>query len=195
MNHLKIVKQINAEMADPDFPSRRARPPRKPVAEKKSSATPSSHLAPDASVNVAEQLADFHAKKAKRIAAEAARAERARQLEAARSQLAEAYAAIERHRAAIEKSLLDVRPAQLELLSKFRWFLLKEHRDDVDLIIDSLWQDVDEMRKEGRSELFVRRVLRKHVFFTIVRYTWEGMTSIFKRLSPMSWLFKMFGKG
>lgn len=74
----------------------------------------------------------------------------------------------------------------LRLLEAFRWFCSRKAKDDIDLIVADLRRDIRSMRREGRSNRFIRFALLWRVIFGAILPTiWaalRGLLPIIKRL-------------
>jgi hypothetical protein len=80
------------------------------------------------------------------------------------------------------------------IIATFRWFLGKEARTNIDLIVADLKRDLKSMRKENRSNLFVWSVLCFQICRSIGPVLWDDFKSLVSRFSPMLvWVGKKMG--
>ena len=76
-------------------------------------------------------------------------------------------------------------PSPIVALCIFRWFLSRDQRDELDLIIQDLKEDKADMIRQKRSKNFIFFVLSWHVARTIFAYIWDGVASIARKLIPL----------
>jgi hypothetical protein len=80
----------------------------------------------------------------------------------------------------------------LHLLKAFRWFLPRTVREDLDIVIADLEEDMKEMKQQKRSRRFIFAVLSWHVLRTITAYFVDGARGVLLKLAPF---LRYFSKG
>lgn len=58
-------------------------------------------------------------------------------------------------------------PLKPTLLQTFRWILPRAHREEIDLVIADIEQDIKDLRKQRHSHWFIRIVVLWHSLRTI----------------------------
>lgn len=79
----------------------------------------------------------------------------------------------------------------LRLLKAFRWFLPPQMREDLDIVIADLEEDVSDMKMEKRSRHFIFTVLLWHLIRTVSAYLWSGTTNLLTKVLPFIRYYSM----
>ncbi len=79
---------------------------------------------------------------------------------------------------------------QQGLLQFFRWFVPRNQRDNVDIVISELKEDVQDMRKEQKSWAFIQMLVTWHSVRVIGTYALDSASRIIKKLNPIASIFE-----
>ncbi|WP_009964875.1 hypothetical protein [Verrucomicrobium spinosum] len=89
--------------------------------------------------------------------------------------------------------LRSTRRVSPSLLLALRMFLPRKQREEIDLIISDLVEDIKEMKAARRGGIYIRCVVGWHTVRTIIAYLWDGSLRIFRKIIPLAALFRKLG--
>lgn len=86
-------------------------------------------------------------------------------------------------------SLRSCESTPLFLLKFFRWFVPRSQRDEIDLAIEDVREDVRDLKKAKKHKAFIFTVTLWHTIRIIGAYILDGFYAIIKKLLPVASFF------
>ncbi len=85
---------------------------------------------------------------------------------------------------------VHISTATLNVLHFFRWFVPRNQRENVDIVISELKEDIQDMRKEQKSWAFIQLLVTWHSVRAIGAHVLDSASRIAKKLNPIASIFE-----